>query len=320
MKFNFKEKPKAEKIRIIVVASIIFVCLFISMFAGIIFPGTQFANIIANSVGKFFNLIDFFQNNYVTLLENLAILIFVWILNKIMLLLVSLLTKKGQRSETIGDLLRSFVKYLSVIVAVFLILSSWGVQTPTLLAGAGIIGLAISFGAQSLIEDIFSGLFIIFEKQFQVGDVVQIGDFRGIVTDISLRITKFEDMNGDVKIINNSDIRGAINSSNSLSPAVCDISISYSADIEKVEEIIKKNLEAIGKKIPHIVEGPFYFGVDKLADSSVVIRVVARCDEINKKTVIRGLNRELKILFDKNKIEIPFPQLVVHVDKGETKE
>ncbi len=317
---SFKTKSKAEQIRIIIVASIIFVCLFLGMFAGIIFPGSQFATIIDNSVGKFFNLIGFFTNNYVTLLENLTIIIFVWILNKVMLLLVNIFTKKGQRSETIGDLLRSVVKYLSVIIAAFLILSSWGVQTPTLLAGAGIIGLAVSFGAQSLIEDIFSGLFIIFEKQFQVGDIVQIGDFRGIVKDISLRITKFEDLNGDVKIINNSDIRGAINSSSSLSPAICDISIGYGADIEKVETIIKSNLEAIGKQIPKIVEGPFYAGVDKLADSSVVIRVVGRCQEIDKKTVVRALNREMKILFDKNKIEIPFPQLVVHVNQDTKKE
>ncbi len=184
-----------------------------------------------------------------------------------------------------------------------------------MLAGAGIIGLAISFGAQSLIEDIFSGLFIIFEKQFSVGDVIQIGDFRGVVKEIGIRITKFEDISGDLKIINNSDIRGAVNTSVSLSPAICDISISYSADIEKVETLIKDNLKEIKKNVPGIKEGPFYFGVEKLGDSSVVLRVVAKTDEQKKYQVVRGLNRELKILFDKNKVEIPFPQIVVHQDK-----
>lgn len=251
------------------------------------------------------------------LLENVTIVIFIWILNKLLLLLVNVFTKKGHRSETIGDLLRSMVKYLSVIVAVFLILSAWGVQTPTLLAGAGIIGLALSFGAQSLIEDIFSGLFIIFEKQFSVGDVIQIGDFRGEVKDIGIRITRFEDLNGDVKIINNSDIRGAINTSNALSPAICDISISYGTDIERVEGIINKNLDKIREKIPEIIEGPFYSGVEKLADSSVVLRVFARTEERKKKGVLRALNKEMKVLFDKNGIEIPFPQLVVHSDKKE---
>jgi small conductance mechanosensitive channel len=317
MKFRFQTRPKQEKVRIIVVSSIIFVLVFLAIFSGIIFPGTTFADIIDNSIGKFFNLFAFLKNNYVVLLENITIVIFIWILNKLLLLLVNVFTKKGHRSETIGDLLRSMVKYLSVIVAVFLILSAWGVQTPTLLAGAGIIGLALSFGAQSLIEDIFSGLFIIFEKQFSVGDVIQIGDFRGVVKDIGIRITRFEDLNGDVKIINNSDIRGAINTSNALSPAICDISISYGADIEQVEGIIKKNLDKIREKIPEIVEGPFYFGVEKLADSSVVLRVVARTEETKKKNVLRALNKEMKVLFDKNGIEIPFPQLVVHSDKKE---
>lgn len=312
MKLGFKEKSKPEKIRIIVVATIIFICLFLGMFVPIIFPGTGFANVINNSVGKFFNLIDFFTNNYIILLESLTIVIFVWILDKIMLLLVTVLTRKGQRSETIGNLLKSFVKYLTVIIALFLILSAWGVQTPTLLAGAGIVGLAVSFGAQSLIEDIFSGLFIIFEKQFSVGDVIQIGDFRGMVKEIGIRITKFEDHNGDVKIINNSDIRGAINTSSSLSPAICDISISYNEDIVRVEELIKENLEAIKTAVPEIIEGPFYFGVEKLADSSVVLRVVAKTNETKKGMVLRGLNRELKLLFDKNNVEIPYPQIVIH--------
>ncbi|MDD4988123.1 MAG: mechanosensitive ion channel family protein [Candidatus Izemoplasmatales bacterium] len=312
---KFKEKSKKEKTRIIIIASIIFVFLFLGIFAPIIAPNSGFANIINNSIGKFFNLSDFFVNNYVILLECLAIIVFIWILDKLMLLVVSIFTRKGHRSETIGNLLKSVVQYLAGIIAIFLILSAWGVQTPTLLAGAGIVGLAISFGAQSLIEDIFSGLFIIFEKQFSVGDVVQLGDFRGVVREIGIRITKFEDLNGDIKIINNSDIRGVINTSASLSPAICDISISYDEDVERVEQIIKENLSAIKENIPQIVEGPFYFGVEKLADSSVVLRVVAKTEELHKRSVLRGLNREMKMLFDKHKISIPFPQIVVHQEK-----
>jgi small conductance mechanosensitive channel len=314
---KWKNLEKKERNRLITVFSIILVCLLLGMLVPIIFPGTTFANIISNSVGKFFNLIAFFKNNYVTILESITIFIFVWILNKIMLLLVELFTKKGGRSETIGNLSKSVVKYLSVIIAFFLILSAWGVQTPTLLAGAGILGLALSFGAQSLIEDVISGVFIIFEKQFLVGDVIQINDFRGIVREIGIRTTKFEDLNGDIKIINNSDIRGAINTSSQLSLAICHISISYSEDILKVEDIILKNLDQIKKNIPDIVEGPFYKGVESLADSSVVIRVQARTKEIKKYQVVRDLNKEMKLLFDKYNIQIPFPQLVIHQEKEE---
>ncbi|MFH1694076.1 MAG: mechanosensitive ion channel family protein [Bacillota bacterium] len=314
---KFKEKSKKEKFQIIIVASITIIFLFLGMFAGLLFPGTTFAQVINNSIGKFFNLIDFFSNNYVIVLESVTIVIFVWIINKILQFLVPLLTKKGQRSETIGKLMSSFIKYLIVVVAIFLILSAWGVQTPTLLAGAGILGLAISFGAQSLIEDIFCGLFIIFEKQFSVGDVIQINDMRGTVTEIGLRITKVEDKNGDVLIINNSDIRGAINTSSALSVSICLLSISYSEDLEKVEKLIEDHLTEVGEKISMIKQGPYYTGVEQLGDSSVVLRVLARCNELDKYKVARSMNREFKLLFDKNHIEIPFPQLDIHQKERE---
>lgn len=314
---KFKEKSKKDKFLIIVVAVVVIIFLLLGMFAGLIFPGTTFAQIINNSIGKFFNLINFFSNNYVVILESITIVIFVWIINKILQFLVPILTKEGQRSETIGKLLSSIIKYLIVVVAIFLVLSAWGVQTPTLLAGAGILGLAISFGAQSLIEDIFCGLFIIFEKQFSVGDVIEVIGMRGTVREIGLRITKIEDKNGDVLIINNSDIRGAINTTSSLSVAICLISISYGADLEKIEKLIEENLSEVAKNIPAIKQGPFYTGVEELGNSSVVLRILARCEELEKYKVTRLMNRELKLLFDRNKIEIPFPQLDVHQKKEE---
>jgi small-conductance mechanosensitive channel len=312
---NFKSKSKQEKVRIIILTSVIFIFIFIGSLADILFPGTVFALIISNSIGKFFNIVKFIENKYIILLESIAIIIFVWILNKILLFLVTLFTKRGHRSETIGKLMSSVVRYMSFIVALFLILSAWGVQTPTLLAGAGILGLAISFGAQSLIEDIFAGLFIIFEKQFVVGDIIEVNHVRGTVREIGIRITKIEDLNGDVLIINNSDIRGAINTSYSLSMSICKISIEYGADLEKIENLIKDNLAQIKTNIPLIVEGPFYYGIDELADSSVVMTIVAKTDEINKNKVRRALNRELKLLFDRNQVNIPFPQLVIHQTK-----
>lgn len=309
---KFKDKSPKEKRNIIIALSLLFLLLLVSILGPIIFPNTTFANVINNSVGKFFNLFNFFKNNYVIIIETIAIVFFMWLISKLLLLLVSLLKVKSFRGTTIANLFNSSIKYLSFIIAIFLILSAWGVQTPTLLAGAGIIGLAISFGAQSLIEDIFSGLFIIFEKQYSIGDVIEIGNFRGTVKEISLRVTKFEDINGDIKIINNSDIRGAINTTSSLSKAACEIAISYSEDIERVEKIIHENLHEIKRKIPKIVEGPYYLGIQTLGDSSVVLRIIAMVHELDKYSVSRHLNKEFKILFDKNNIAIPFPQLVIH--------
>jgi moderate conductance mechanosensitive channel len=309
---KFKSRPKKEQLQILSVIILIFIFVLVGSLSSIIFPGSTFALVIENSIGKFFNLIRFIEDHYVTILESVAILIFVWILNKAFLLIVYLTTKKGKRSETIGNLFKGFVKYLSFIIAAFLILSAWGIDTPTLLAGAGIIGLAISFGAQSLMEDLFAGLAIIIQKQFVVGDIVELEHMRGTVKEIGLRITKIEDLNGDVLLINNSDIKNVINTSSSLSIAICDIGIEYGADLEKVEEVIINNLENMRKNIPNIKEGPFYYGVDQLADSAVVCRIVAKTEEQNRHNVRRSLNREIKLLFDKYGIAIPFPQVTVH--------
>jgi small conductance mechanosensitive channel len=317
---NFKNRTKKEKIEIVTVAVVIILFILIGSLANVVFPGSTFALIIENSIGKFFNLIRFFEDRYVTLLESLAIIIFIWILNKLCMIIVSLSIKKGARSETIGNLLKGFVKIISILIAVFLILSAWGIDTPTLLAGAGILGLAISFGAQSLLEDMFAGLAIITQKLFVVGDIVELEHMRGTVKDIGLRVTKIEDIYGDVLIINNSDIKNVINTPSSLSIAICDIGIEYGADLEKVENVIKENLELIRKNIPNIKEGPFYYGVDQLADSAVVCRIVAKTEEQNKHSVRRALNREVKLLFDRHQINIPFPQLTIHQNQTDKKE
>ncbi len=312
---NIKSKNKQEKIKLIVLSAVVLAFVLISILAGVLFPDSWFANFIESTIGKFFNLYDFFANNYVTIIESVTIAFFIWLITLGLRLLISVFTRKNSRSETVAVILRSMMNYLAVVVAIFMILSAWGVETKTLLAGAGIIGLALSFGAQSLIEDVIAGLFIIFENQFSIGDIIEINDFRGTVLDIGVRVTKFEDMNGDIKIVNNSDIRGAINTSADLSNAICDISISYSADLEKVEKIIHDNLASIKEKIPDIIEGPTYRGVQELGNSAVVIRIYSRTHEKKKYQVVRDLNREMKLLFDKHGIEIPFPQIVVHQEK-----
>jgi moderate conductance mechanosensitive channel len=307
------QKPlRKEQVRYLIIGLVIFFLLLISALAGVIFPGSLFANIVDQSIGKFFNIVQFFIDNYVRLLESATIVFFVWIIEKALTLLIHFLSRKSNRSQTVGDLFRSIVKYGSFLVGVFLILEAWGVQTGILLAGAGILGLALSFGAQSLIEDVISGLFIIFERQFQVGDIIQVDDFRGTVIEIGIRASKFEDINGDIKILNNSDIRGAINTSSHLSPAIADISISYGENIKDVEAILIPALEKIKAQIPDIVEGPYYRGVQSLGDSAVVIRVLAKTQELKKYQVVRDLNRALKLLFDEHGIQIPFPQIVVH--------
>lgn len=272
---------------------------------------------INNTVGKFFNVANLFINNGIPLIETVVIVFFVWAINEIVKIIIDLLIKRFRKKSTVWVIIRSVFKYGSVIAGIFLILSAWGVQTMTLLAGAGILGLALSFGAQSLIEDVISGLFIMFENQFQVGDIIQVHGFRGKVTEIGVRTTTLVDLGGDIMVINNSDLRQTINTSVFLSPAICDIPVAFEEDIEKIEKIIIANLEEIKKKIPNIVEGPFYRGVQEISDSGLVVRVFAKTDELKKYQVARDLNKEMKLLFDRNNIEIPYKQYLIHTDKEE---
>lgn len=316
---NVSWKKRSRKVETIILAVFILLLVLITSLSDVLFPGTPFAAVVDDTVGKFFNLVQFFTTKYVQILESFTIIFFMWLISKALRLVISLVTKIGQKSATIGLIVNSVIKYGSSIIAIFLILAAWGVQTSTLLAGAGIFGLAISFGAQSLIEDVISGLFIIFEKDFQVGDVIEVDGFRGTVVAVGIRTTKIEDLSGDIKIINNSEIRGAVNTSNNLHPAICDFSVSYDTDLENLERLVHAELPHWREVIPDIQEGPFYKGVQNLADSGVVIRILARVEEMKKYQVVRDLNREMKLFCDRNGIEIPYNQLVVHLEKASGK-
>lgn len=217
--------------------------------------------------------------------------------------------KKGR---AIVDIFCSLIKYAAVIVLIFFALKTLGVDTTAILAGIGILGLIVGLGAQPLIADIIAGLFIVFEDVFDVGDIIVADGFRGTVKEIGIRTTKIEDAGGNVKVMNNSDLKAIVNMTNQLSLAVCDIGIEYGESLERVEAILAANLDAIKAAIPDIKEGPFYKGVAELGDSAVIIRFVARCDEDNKYQVERDMNRQFKLLFDRNDINVPFPQVVVN--------
>ena len=307
-----KDKMKSLDTQKWIVLGIIILFVLLGSLTGIIFPGTGFASVIDNSIGKFFDVFSLVKNNYINILESIAIILFIGILFYVVSVIIKLLTRKNSRAETIGILIVSVAKFALMVMALILVLAAWNVPTPTLLAGAGIVGLAISFGAQGLLEDVFAGLSIIMEKQFVVGNFVEVDNFRGEVIEIGPRNTRIKNIYGNVLIMANSDIREIINLSEDLSFAISEISVEYSADIVEVEQIIKSELKVIGEKIPLIVAGPIYDGVDQLGDSAVVVRVIAHCEEKDRIAVRRSLNKELKVLFDKNNINIPFPQLVVH--------
>ena len=219
-------------------------------------------------------------------------------------------SKKG---KTLSRLFVSFLKWVIALCAVFFTMDAWGANTTTILASAGVLTLIIGLGSQSLVADILAGIFIVFEGEFQVGDIVIIDGWRGEVTEIGMRTTKLIDAGYNIKIVNNSEIKTIINQTQELSLAKAYVSVSYGARIEKIEAVIADNLASFKEKIPAIKEGPYYKGVSELGESGVTLLFVAKCQEDDIYQVQRDMNREIKVMFDNNGIEIPFNQLVVHM-------
>lgn len=218
----------------------------------------------------------------------------------------------SQRAETVGRLMCVVIKYAAVIFCIFKGLSIFGVETSTLMTSAGLLSLIIGLGAQSLIGDLIAGLFIVFEGEFRVGDIVTIDGWRGTVMEIGLRTTKLEDFTHNVKVLNNSKIVGVINMTQKYSVAICDVGVEYGESIERVEKVLKRELPLLKNLIPEIEREPQYLGITNFGESSVDIRITAECPEYERAKVERALRREIKLIFDRNNIGIPFPQVVIN--------
>lgn len=225
----------------------------------------------------------------------------VLILRGILQLLARAMNAKG---ATICHLLRNFVKYLFVIAMLYYCFALFGVDTQTLLASAGILSLVIGLGAKELVSDILAGLFIIFEGEFQVGDIVTIGDWKGTVQEIGVRTTKIMDIGENVKIISNSAVSGVINMTKRNSYCYCDLGISNDIPLEQVETILVEELPVLKAKLPAILDGPVYKGVYSFSGSTINIRLAAECNEAEKAQLGRDLTRELKLVFDKYNITL----------------
>ncbi len=223
---------------------------------------------------------------------------------------------KNPRTRTVNELLGNIITYLGVILGIVWALTILGLNPTAAFASLGIVTLIIGFAAQRLIEDVISGLFIVMEGQYNVGDIIILDDFRGTVKRIGVRTTTVVDPGGNYKVVNNSDIRNFQNRSKALSLAISEIGITYGEDIPHAEAIIKAALPGMYERNDDVFEAiPDYMGVEELADSAVVLRFTVSCKEQNVFIARRRLNRELRILFAEQGIEVPFPQVTVW--KGE---
>lgn len=260
-------------------------------------------------------------------LKILAILIFTGILVRIGKLAVRNVFKirtKGplklteRRETTLVKLLENVLTYVIYFIAIIMILSALTINVAGLLAGAGIVGLAVGFGAQNLVRDIITGFFIIFEDQFSVGDFVRIGQFEGTVEEIGLRTTKLKSFTGELHIMPNGSIVEVTNFSIHNSLAVLDIGIAYEGDIEYAEKVIHEYINGIGDRIEGIVKPPELLGVQNLGASEVILRIIAETVPMRHFAVARILRKEIKQTLDAHGIEIPFPRMVMYSRQEET--
>lgn len=223
---------------------------------------------------------------------------------------------KSSRARTVNELIGSIVTYVGVILGAVWALTILGLDPTAAFASLGIVTLIVGFAAQRLIEDVISGLFIVVEGQYNVGDVIILDDFRGTVKRIGVRTTTVVDLGGNYKVVNNSDIRNFQNRSKAMSLAVSEIGITYNESIPRVEAILQEALPKIYERNQDVFEAePEYMGVEDLADSAVVLRFTVACREQNIFMARRRLNRELRLLFAEKDIPIPFPQVTIW--KGE---
>ena len=227
--------------------------------------------------------------------------------------LLGLIKTENHRKRTALSLVNNLMRYIAVVVIICGIIAALFADAGSVFASLGVLALIIGFGAESLISDVVTGAFILVDNQYNVGDIIEVGGFRGTVIEIGIRTTSISDAGRNVKIINNSDMKNVLNRSNNSSTAVCDFSIPYETDLADLEKKIPGMLQEIYESgVPLLKAAPVYLGVNELGASAVVLRFVAEVREADIYAATRLLNRELFIRMRAIGVECPFTQVDVH--------
>jgi small conductance mechanosensitive channel len=221
-----------------------------------------------------------------------------------------------RRAETLGRVARYLTAVVVWLVAGTLVLSELGVSVAPILGAAGVVGLAVGFGAQSLVKDFFTGFFLLLENQIRQGDVVKLGEHAGLVEDVTLRYVQLRDYDGHVHFVPNGSITSVVNMSRGHAQAVVDVGVAYSADLDQAMRVMREVAAALRQDpehAPRILDDIEIAGVERWDDSAVVLRARLRVAPLEQWTVRREYLRRLKQAFDRAGIEIPFPQMTVHL-------
>jgi moderate conductance mechanosensitive channel len=227
----------------------------------------------------------------------------------------SRLTLREKRAQTVAQLLRSVGRVVIIVLALMLTMGRF-IDITALLAGAGILGLAVSFGAQSMVKDLIAGIFILTENQFAIGDVIEAAGKTGTVERMNLRVVMLRDLDGTVHIVPNGQIATVSNKTRGWSRAVVDVSIGYDADIDMAIEVIRDEAMKLSQDPTHAEKfdaPPEVVGVQSLGEHAVAVRVLLRTHPGLQWEVSREFLRRIKIRLGAEGIDIPYPQRMVHV-------
>lgn len=217
-----------------------------------------------------------------------------------------------RKSKTINGLINNLIKYFIIIVDIVMILDIFGIDTKTLIASLGVVGLVAGLAVQDTLKDFVAGMSIILENQYRVGDTITVKGFRGEVISLGIKSTKIKAYTGEVMIIANHLVEEVINHSLDKSLAIVDIPVSYDTDIDKLDKVLSSLFIKLNKSIEGLNGDITILGLESYDDSSLTYRVVVDTVPMKHFQVERELRKAIKLELDKNNIEIPFPQVVVH--------
>jgi small conductance mechanosensitive channel len=218
---------------------------------------------------------------------------------------------ESRKAKTLDVLLKSVLRYAIYFLVGIAVIDALGVPTTSIIASAGIVGLAVGFGTQGLVKDVLTGFFILFEDQFSVGDYVETAGLAGEVEEVGLRVTKLRDFSGVLHIIPNGSIDKVTNHNRGNMRAMVDVSVAYEEDPDRVRSVLDTVANTMAADTPTIVDGPRVLGIADLSDSAVVFRIWARTLPMEQWGVERELRRRIKLAFDREGIEIPYPRRVI---------
>ena len=312
---KWKDKTKGQKAKLIIF-NIIFVLALIGTIMVFVFyndiygEDSVFYNSVSDNV-----FVNWCYQHIPSLIGSIQVVIVSIALNYFLKFVMRLALAHTKKGITITQILGSFLKWALAIASILVILSLWGVDTSALIASAGVLTLVIGLGAQSLIADIVAGLFIVFEEEYEVGDIIVLDGYRGTVIEVGIRTTKIQDAGGNIKIVNNSEIKAVINQTKDNSVAKCYLNVNYEEDLDKVQEVADQELAAASKKIKGLLSNIEYRGVSEFSSNGVTLFFLAKCKEADVFQIQREMNKVLKQMLEKHGIYLAYQNFVIHNEK-----